>query len=239
MRAFGLTDRGAVRPENQDSYRILIKSDLLLAVVCDGMGGAAAGATASDMACSVFTAYCEENLRSGADVKDVMRTAVDEANRAVYERAQTDLTCSGMGTTLTALCVRGRDVCAVNVGDSRIYAADENGIRMMTKDHSVVEWMVQRGELSSEQAKHYPGKNMITRAVGTDPEVECDIFESRRSASDQYLLCSDGLSNLLGDQELLFEMVHGGNPETCCRRLLEIAMNRGAPDNVTAVLVCD
>ncbi|MBO6053993.1 MAG: serine/threonine-protein phosphatase [Oscillospiraceae bacterium] len=171
MRAFGLTDRGAVRPENQDSYRILIKSDLLLAVVCDGMGGAAAGATASDMACSVFTAYCEENLRSGADVKDVMRTAVDEANRAVYERAQTDLTCSGMGTTLTALCVRGRDVCAVNVGDSRIYAADESGIRMMTKDHSVVEWMVQRGELSSEQAKHYPGKNMITRAVGTDPEV--------------------------------------------------------------------
>ncbi|MBR5093651.1 MAG: Stp1/IreP family PP2C-type Ser/Thr phosphatase [Oscillospiraceae bacterium] len=239
MRAFGVTDRGAVRSENQDSYRIVERSDKLLLVVCDGMGGAKGGAIASALACDTFTAYCEQNFRSQSGMQRVLLQAVEEANRAVYERAQTDPMCSGMGTTLAALCIWGREVCAVNVGDSRVYAVDESGIRCLTTDHSVVEWMVQRGELSSEQAKHYPGKNMITRAVGTDEIVECDAFSSRRTPGDAYLLCSDGLSNLLGDQELLFEIVHGGEPETCCQRLLDIAMNRGAADNVTAILACD
>lgn len=239
MRAFGLTDRGAVRADNQDSYRILEKQDQLLLVVCDGMGGAKAGAVASALACSAFTDYVQSHLKGPGSMEKVLRAAVEQANQLVYERSCADPDCSGMGTTLTALCIMGRELCAVNVGDSRVYAALDGGIRCLTTDHSVVEWMVQRGELSSEQAKHYPGKNMITRAVGTEPQVECDVFSLRREPGESYLLCSDGLSNLLGDQEMLFEIVHGGPAESCCQRLLQIALNRGAPDNVTVIYACD
>ena len=112
-----------------------------------------------------------------------------------------------------------------------------NGIRRITVDHSLVEVMVQRGELTPEQARTYPGKNYITRAVGTEAVVECDYFQADLDRGDCLLLCSDGLSNLVDDQEILFEVVHGVSKQHCCQRLLEIAQNRGAPDNVTCILV--
>ncbi len=240
MRAFGLTDKGEVRAENQDTYRILELSDKqLVCVVCDGMGGAKAGAVASALACETFLAWVQTHLKTPDKLPKLLEEAVAEANRVVYERSCSDEACSGMGTTLTALAIWGKEVCVVNVGDSRVYAIDESGITCLTKDHSVVEWMVQRGEISSEQAKQYPGKNMITRAVGTEPQVACDVFTRRRTPGDAYLLCSDGLSNQLADQELLFEIAHGANRADCCQRLLDIALSRGAPDNVTMILVCD
>ena len=107
----------------------------------------------------------------------------------------------------------------------------------MTTDHSLVQLMVQRGELSREQAKNYPGKNLITRALGAEPELRADVFRQPLAAGDYLLLCSDGLSNVVSEQELLYEVIHGGEACTCCRRLLEIALHRGAPDNVTAVLI--
>lgn len=240
MRAFGLTDRGRVRSENQDTFQILQLSEKrLLCVICDGMGGARAGAVASRLACDTFLKSAAARMKSQDTMQAALKQAVADANRAVYEKACSDEACRGMGTTLTALAVWGRDVCAVNVGDSRVYSIDEEGIRCLTRDHSVVEWMVQRGELSSEQAKQYPGKNMITRAVGTEPEVECDLYPQHRKPGDVFLLCSDGLSNQLADQELLFEIAHGSRREDCCERLLRIALERGAPDNVTMILVCD
>ena len=107
----------------------------------------------------------------------------------------------------------------------------------MTRDHSLVQMMVERGELTQEMARTYPGKNFITRAIGTEPIVVCDISNLELSRGEFLLLCSDGLSNVLDDQEILFEVVHGMNREDCCQRLLEIAKNRGAPDNVTSVLI--
>ena len=142
-----------------------------------------------------------------------------------------------MGTTLVAVLVQGRKATVVNVGDSRAYLIDRNGIRQVTKDHSLVQLMVDRGELTAEVAKSYPGKNFITRAIGTEPVVMCDIFHRDLNKGDFLLLCSDGLSNLMDDQEILFEVVHGVNKQRCCKRLLSIAKNRGAPDNVTSVLV--
>ena len=109
--------------------------------------------------------------------------------------------------------------------------------RRVTVDHSLVELMVQRGELSSEQAKSYPGKNFITRAIGTEQSVECDLYTAVLRPGDCVLLCSDGLTNHLADQELLFEVIHGVNKQDCCQRLIGIAKDRGAPDNVTAVLI--
>ena len=142
-----------------------------------------------------------------------------------------------MGTTLVAALVRGRRVSIVNVGDSRAYVINQKGIRQITRDHSVVQMMVDRGELTPEMAKVYPGKNLITRAVGTEMTVLCDIFRQELSKGDFLLLCSDGLSNLMDDQEILFEVVHGVNKERCCKRLLDIAVSRGSPDNVTSILV--
>lgn len=237
MKAYGLTHRGMVRKENQDSYAILELSEkALVCVVCDGMGGAAAGALAGSLACDAFVEYLKEHLKSASQMSKQMRKAVEEANRAVYEKAATDPSLHGMGTTLTAICIWDKDVCVVNVGDSRVYEVSEAGIACLTVDHSVVELMVQRGELTSEQAKHYPGKNMITRAVGTDASVQCDVFTYRHTEGSAYVLCSDGLSNQLADQELLFEVAHGTNYEDCGERLMQIALSRGAPDNVTMIL---
>ena len=142
-----------------------------------------------------------------------------------------------MGTTLVAALIRGREATVINVGDSRAYAVDRGGIQQLTVDHSLVQMMVDRGELTPELARTYPGKNFITRAIGTEPVVEIDLFHHRVDRGDCLLLCSDGLCNMMDDQEILFEVVHGTNKQLCCQRLLDIAKNRGAPENVTSVLV--
>ena len=142
-----------------------------------------------------------------------------------------------MGTTLVAALIHGKEVSIANVGDSRAYSITRAGIRRLTTDHSLVEMMVQRGELTPERARTYPGKNLITRAIGTETVVECDLFHHRMDRGDCLVLCSDGLSNMMDDQEILFEVAHGVNKQYCCQRLLDIAKNRGAPDNVTSILV--
>ena len=124
----------------------------------------------------------------------------------------------------------------INVGDSRAYLFTPDGVQLLTVDHSIVEFMVQRGEITQEQAKNHPGKNVITRAVGTEPSVEGDIYIQKLHRDDCLLLCSDGLSNVMADQEMLFEVAHGVRKSDCCQRLLRIAKNRGAPDNVTVAM---
>ena len=170
-------------------------------------------------------------------VDQMLRSAVKLANFTVYDQSRQFEEFDGMGTTLVAVMVRGRKATVVNVGDSRAYHVGKSGIRQVTKDHSLVQMMVDRGELTPEVAKSYPGKNFITRAIGTETTVLCDIFHLDVGKGDYLLLCSDGLSNVVSEQELLYEVIHGGEACTCCRRLLEIALHRGAPDNVTAVLI--
>ncbi len=241
MQSWGLTDPGCVRTQNQDTYQMeQLDRNSLLCIVCDGMGGARSGNVASTLAVDVFVEEIRRTWISGMDpeeVEQMLRGAVKLANFTVFDQAQELEEFSGMGTTLVAMLVEGKEVTVVNVGDSRAYLVGKNGIRRLTVDHSLVEMMVQKGELTPEQAKTYPGKNYITRAIGTEPMVECDVYRLDVERGDFLLLCSDGLSNMLDDQEILFEVVHGVNKQHCCRRLLEIAKNRGAPDNVTSVLV--
>ena len=142
-----------------------------------------------------------------------------------------------MGTTLVAMLIQNMRVTVVNVGDSRAYRINRDGIRCITTDHSLVQMMVDRGELTPEMARTYPGKNYITRAIGTESLVSGDTYHLDVEKGDALLLCTDGLSNIIDEQEILFEVVHGVNKQLCCQRLLEIAKNRGAPDNVTSVLV--
>ena len=241
MQSWGLTDPGCVRKQNQDAYRIeQLDRNTLLCVVCDGMGGAKSGNIASTLAVEVFAEEIRRSWVRNMDddkVDQMMRSAVKLANFTVYDQAVQIEEFSGMGTTLVAVLVRGKKATVVNVGDSRAYGINRSGIRQITRDHSLVQLMVDRGELTPEMAKSYPGKNFITRAVGTEPIVMCVIYHWDVSKGDYLLLCSDGLSNLMDDQEILFEVVHGVNKQHCCKRLLNIAQNRGAPDNVTSVLI--
>lgn len=241
MQSWGLTDPGCVRKQNQDAYRIeQLDRGTLLCVVCDGMGGAKSGNVASALAAEVFSEEVRRNWVPGMEsdrIDQMLKNAVKLANFTVFDQAVQIEEFSGMGTTLVAALVREKKATLVNVGDSRIYGIDRSGIRLLTKDHSFVQMMVDRGDLTPEAAKNYPGKNLITRAVGTEPMVICDIYHHEVNKGDYLLLCSDGLSNVMDDQEILFEVAHGVNKQHCCQRLLSIAKNRGAPDNVTSVLV--
>ena len=241
MQCWGLTDPGCVRAQNQDAYQIeYLDRNTLLCVVCDGMGGAKSGNVASTLAVDVFVQEIKRTWTANMDrekTDQMLRGAVKLANFTVFDQAMQFEEFSGMGTTLAAVLVRGRDAAVINVGDSRIYRVNRSGIRQLTVDHSLVQMMVDRGELTPELARTYPGKNFITRAIGTEPVVESDLFHYNVDRGDCLLLCSDGLSNMMDDQEILFEVVHGTNKQLCCQRLLDIAKNRGAPDNVTSILI--
>ena len=241
MQYWALTDPGAVRTQNQDAYQVeQLDKNALLCVVCDGMGGAKSGNVASTLAADVFTQEVKRMWTpdmSQERLDQMLQGAVKLANFTVFDQAQQFEEFSGMGTTLVALLIQGKHASVVNVGDSRAYYINESGIRQITTDHSLVQMMISRGELTPEKAKLYPGKNLITRAIGTESQVECDIYHRNVDRGDYFLLCTDGLSNLMYDQEILFEVAHGQDEEQCCGHLLEIAKNRGAPDNVTSVLV--
>ena len=142
-----------------------------------------------------------------------------------------------MGTTLVAAFFQKDQLTVANVGDSRAYLFNKDGVKSITTDHSLVELMVQRGEITREAAKFHPGKNLITRAVGTEAKVSCDLYHLKLNKGDSVLLCSDGLSNVMSDQEILFEVIHGVNKNDCCQRLMNIANYRGSPDNVTVALI--
>ena len=241
MQYWGLTDPGCVRKQNQPAYPIVqLDRGTMLCIVCDGMGGAKSGNIASTLAVEVFVEEVRRSWKSSMDQEDIdqmLWSAVKLANFTVYDQAMQFEEFEGMGTTLVAALVRSKSATFVNVGDSRAYCIDREGIFQITKDHSLVQLMVDRGELTPEMARTYPGKNFITRAIGTEPVVESDLFHYNVDRGDCLLLCSDGLSNMMDDQEILFEVVHGTNKQLCCQRLLDIAKNRGAPDNVTSVLI--
>ena len=241
MQCWGLTDPGCVRKQNQDAFQIeKLDRDHLLCVVCDGMGGAKSGNIASSLAIDVFTQEvrrCWTPYMDQGRLDRMLKGAAELANFTVFDQSNQFEEFEGMGTTLVAALICGESVTVLNVGDSRAYGMGRRGIFQLTRDHSLVQMMVDRGDLTPEMAKSYPGKNFITRAVGTEPTVESDIFHWDAEKGSGILLCSDGLSNLLDDQEILFEVVHGVDKRQCCQRLLDIAKSRGAPDNVTTILV--
>ena len=241
MQYWGLTDPGCVRPQNQDVYQIeKLDGSSALFLVCDGMGGAKSGNVASSLAADVFVQEVRRNWKHSLDeshIDQILQNAVKLANFTVFDQAQQFEEFNGMGTTLVAAVGRGRKVTVIHVGDSRAYAITRDGIRQVTRDHSVVQMMLDRGELKPEQARNYPGKNLITRAIGTEGTVKSDLTHFTLERGESLLLCSDGLSNMMDEQEILFEVVHGVNKQYCCQRLLDIAKNRGAPDNVTSVFV--
>ena len=242
MNIFGVTDIGCHRKDNQDSYAVRqLGGEAALLVVCDGMGGAQAGSVASSVAVEAFTASVEAAVAGGIPEdpdrrEQVLRSACHEANGRVYQLSLEKPEYEGMGTTLVAALVLPGTACLVHVGDSRAYELGNNSIQQATVDHSLVQMLVDRGEITPAEARVHPRKNLITRALGVDSQVECDINWVEPGAGSRVLLCSDGLTNVLEDETILSISGQQGEAEGFCRALLELTLERGAPDNVTVAL---
>lgn len=240
MRIWGITDTGLVRRENQDAYATAVAADCTVAVVCDGMGGTNGGHAASSIAVDTLLHELQAALKPAMgwpQINGVVLHAIDQANLAIRARAQEDESLSHMGTTLVCAVCRDTEAEVFNVGDSRGYLLNETGIRQITRDHSVVENMVERGDITPAQARRHPRRNLITRALGPDERVEADSFRVPWQQGDFLLLCTDGLVNTVTDQEMLFEVMHESDLDGCLDRLMALAKAQGAPDNVTVVLL--
>ena len=239
MNYYGLSDKGPFRAENQDSFDLCTVGDGVLAVVCDGMGGEAHGLLASELAAARFFAFARAALEAseGEDSADILCQATDAANRKVFRYASQSEEYDGMGTTLVAGYWQGGTAVFVNVGDSRAYRIAKDGIVQITKDHSQVQEMIDRGELTQAQGKHHPRRNIITRAVGSERFVVCDEFSVPLREGDCFLLCTDGVSNALEEAELHRVILAAENAESACQTLIEEAIESGARDNVTAVVI--
>ena len=242
MKTWAMTDIGLVRKENQDDYAVYQHeaTSHTVCVVCDGMGGAAGGQLASHLAVTTFIQeICHLLTRdmTPEQLREVSSYAVSQANKAVREAARASTDCRNMGTTLVSAISYEDGVVVSNVGDSRAYHITPDGITRVTKDHSLVESMVDRGDITAEEARRHPNRNLITRALGPDISALCDGYICPMEPGDFLLLCTDGLVDTVTDQEMLFEVIHGAGPDTCLDRLLDISKRNGASDNVTAVLM--
>ena len=213
MNIWGVTDKGVVRQQNQDDFHIeLTQPDVALGIVCDGMGGARAGNVASRLAVDTFLDTARERSvdQWRADPEALLNFGAEQANQAVHFRAGIDAECRGMGTTMVAVLVIGEMAYLLNIGDSRAYLVNAGGIQRLTRDHSVVEDLVAKGRITPEEARQHPQKNLITRALGSASQLRADLYRQPLKEGDWLLLCSDGLSNVVTEQEILYEVLHGG-----------------------------
>lgn len=236
----GISDVGKRRSANQDSYDITdLGNGYTLLTVCDGMGGANGGNVASETAVNAFTDYLRDNFAPDKDLAALMKSAVSEANTAVYEKSKTDKALSGMGTTLvSALISDNGSVVAVNVGDSRMYRIDGEGMRQVTKDHSYVQYLVDMGQITLKEAESASIKNIIIRSVGNEEKVTPDLFRFKLEKGDFVLLCSDGLSNCVKKAELSASVKGDTESELadCAKHLIQLANDGGGTDNITVIL---
>jgi PPM family protein phosphatase len=232
LRAGGLTDVGRVRSVNQDR----VYFDDILFAIADGMGGHAGGEVAAATAIESLRQAFAHNASGGG-----LTEAVQTANLAVWEQARTDAELRGMGTTITAaalVSVGGSDNLAlVNVGDSRAYLFRGGRLEQLTEDHSVVEEMVRAGELSAGEAAVHPSRHILTRALGVEPDVEVDHWSLRPVAGDRFILCSDGLFNEVGDDEITTVLARFRDPQPTADELVHLARAHGGSDNITVLVI--
>ena len=233
--AAAVTDRGRKRPSNEDAFGFSVEHGVF--VVCDGMGGAAAGEIASSIAVDEVLTRLSSSDRNGAPLPQLAEEAICAANDAIFSRAQRNYKLSGMGTTLVALVVEEHRVWVLNIGDSRCYRLRGGQLEQLTLDHSLVEEQVRLGRMSHAEALRSPLRNMITRALGTQSRVTPDCFEMQAERGDLFLLCSDGLTRELADPAIRSILAVELPLEDRCSRLVEAAKKAGGHDNITCILV--
>ena len=239
MQIFSKTDRGRVRTDNQDAYFAgKITDDSVFAVVCDGMGGANAGNVASELAVRHISEYVIRSYRDGMNMTDTEKTlknAIVSANISLYDKAVNNAELAGMGTTAVAVFVKDGTAVIAHVGDSRIYLVNGE-IKQLTRDHSVVQSLIESGKITPEDAKVHPRKNVITRALGAEEDVAVDSDCLNLSNGDTLLLCSDGLTNFLDDKDIL-TVFQNNDISAVAEKLVETANENGGGDNITVVTV--
>lgn len=242
MKIVAKTDKGKVRENNQDAYAVgELPGDVAWAVVCDGMGGAAGGNIASALAVKVIsdkiTASYNERMKD-ASIKNLLDSAITAANIEVYDMAYTRPELKGMGTTVVCAIIRKDVAYIAHAGDSRAYIVDDKGVEQITVDHSLVQDLVNKGEITAEQAEKHPNKNIITRALGVDKRIEIDYSEVDICNKETLLLCTDGLTNYVTPDDI-FEQIKDGQYYAFADRLVKMANNNGGGDNITVVAIAN
>lgn len=237
LKACAITDIGRRRKLNQDS--VFATEEQLgslpnVFLVADGMGGHNAGDYASKCTVEIIVRQIADSKEQ--DIVTILTQAINAANRHIRQKSNEEADLSGMGTTVVAATVQGTTLQVANVGDSRLYVIGEQ-IRQITRDHSLVEEMVRMGELPREEARVHPDKNIITRAVGAQDTVEIDFFEVELQEGDMILLCSDGLTNMLEDEEIQSILEERRDITRTAERLVEAANENGGKDNITVILI--
>lgn len=232
MKVVAKTHCGKVRPINEDRYLVPEEGDSIV-LVADGMGGHKAGEVASETAAQTIRACAVKMHGREISIKAALKW-VRQANQIIYRMANEKPECMGMGTTMTFLYFMDKHALLAHVGDSRCYRIRDGHIMQLTKDHSLVAELVRIGEITPEQARNHPYRNIITRALGTDDYVAVDAQDIPVEENDVYLLCSDGLSNYLEEDELL-HAVQTQPSDALCDHLVQIALDRGGRDNITVV----
>lgn len=237
--AAAVTDRGRKRPSNEDAFGFSVEHGIYL--VCDGMGGAAAGEVASSLAVDEMLRLLSSRAETGDAASQMPQFAEDAicaTNEAIFSRSMRNEKLSGMGTTLVGLLVEERRIWVLNVGDSRCYRLRNRRLEQITHDHSLVEEQVRLGRMTRSEALRSPLRNVITRALGTQSRVTPDVLALEVEPGDLFLLCSDGLTRELNDP--LIESLLGTDLplDTRCARLVDAAKKAGGHDNITCILVC-
>jgi Serine/threonine protein phosphatase len=229
------TDIGK-RVHNEDSYLISEKSGFpMLFAVADGMGGHAAGSVASNLLVKQLEMF--DQMVEPERELELLRHAIENANLGIFHAAEKDRTLRGMGTTLVAALILGKDYIAANVGDSRMYQYSHHHLSTVTTDHSLVEQLVLAGAISKEEARVHPQRNIITRAMGVSPVVDVDLFERTWSAGDILVICSDGLHGAVEDEDMITVLSSNRSLENMCELLIQLALDNGGTDNITVILI--
>ena len=240
MKIVAKTDKGLVRENNQDAYAVgELPGEVAWAVVCDGMGGAAGGNIASALAVKVIsdkiTSSYNEKMRESS-IKNLLDSAITAANIEVYDMAYSRPDLKGMGTTVVAVVVRDNVAHIAHAGDSRAYIVNKDGVEQITVDHSLVQNLVDRGEITKEEAEHHPNKNVITRALGVDKRIDVDFSEVDLQENETLILCTDGLSNCVNNAEIADD-IKDGQYYAFADRLVKRANKNGGNDNITVVAI--
>lgn len=235
------TDVGRIRDNNQDSYYISPERDYPLFIIADGMGGHKAGEIASKMAIDIISNNLKDGLTDriveDKDIKDKIENSIYEANDKIYKKSMKDEKFSGMGTTVTLAYAINKKIFIGHAGDSRAYLLKDGMLSQITADHSLVEELIKNGSITKEEAKRHPQRNIITRAVGTSNNIKADLVVELQHEDDILLLCTDGLTNMLDDDEIKNSLLINEDIQKACEELVKLANDKGGFDNITVLAV--
>ena len=242
MQIFAKSDIGLKRDSNQDCYDYKkINENILWAVVCDGMGGVNGGDIASSLAVKNIRKFLTKNFLSNItenEIENILKKSIEEANSEIFAKSQTETNLKGMGTTVVLVAVFKGKIHVAHVGDSRAYLLSNDKIKQLTSDHSIVQEMLDEGEITQEEAENHPNRNVITRALGLSKDVNIDYSTENRKFEDKIIICTDGLTNYL-DREEILECSKRKKDNDLLDEFISIANERGGSDNITVVILSE